>query len=372
MLFSGQKTKAGDNNEHAPLESTSVKAEEKSSLESELSDQKSQGQLDQPSCNTKENSNASPELTKIALNMSHSLEHPGSPDHPVVLPCPGSQSLPAGTIDNNQTTAVSGSAAVSMAGAPGAPGSPGTGESHMRENSANGVPVVGLGSPSGTQELPAGLPAPAVPAVAASAATGQPPNPTNSEGPENCGTLAGHTSSHGNQDADAAPDGQLPNFINTEPSADNGVAAGHISRNQETPAAVSAANASASPGEPAADSGIATHHTSSRGTEEMPAAVSSTTASVLSGDAQNPESTASKNDEVNASLQPNAATGAVPQNEGQNSSQRPTGVPVQVSENDGDTSTAGQMDQQEETDNSTNYEHLLGKQFNFLDYILLL
>ena len=364
MLFSGQKTKAGDNNEHAPLESTSVKAEEKSSLESELPDQKSQGQLDQPSCNTKESSNASTQLRKTAHKMSHNLEHPGSPDHPSVLPYSGSQSLPAGTSDNNQTTAGAGSATVSMAGAPGAPGSPGTGESHTRENLANGVPVVGLGSPPGTQELPAGLPAPPDPAVAASAATGQPPNPTNSEGSENCGTSAGRTLSQGNQDADAAPNGQPPNFLNTEPSADNGVAAGHISRNQETPAAVSAANASASPGEPAADSGIATHHTSSRGT--------STTASVLSGDAQNPESTASENDEVNASLQPNAATGAVPQNEGQNSSQRPTGAPVQVSENDGDTSTAGQTAQQEETDNSTNYEQLLGKQFNFLDYILLL
>ena len=368
MLFSGQKTKAGDKNEHAPLESTCVKAEEKNSLESEPSDQKSQGQLDQSSWNTKENSNASPELRKIALK--HSSEHPGSPDHPSVLPCPESQSLPPGTSDNNLTTAGAGSATVSMAGAPG---SPGTGESHMREDSVNGAPVVGLGSPPGSQELPAGLPAAAasVPAPAtASAATGQPPNPTNRLGPENCGTSACRTSSHGNQDEDAAPNGQPPNFVNTEPSADNGVAAGRTSRHQETPAAVSAATASASPGEPSAYSGIATHHTSSQSTEEMSAAVSSATASVLSGDAQNPEGTASENDEVNASLQPNAATGAVPQNEGQNSSQRPAGAPVQVSENDGDSSTAEQTAQQQETDNS--YEQLLGEQFNFLDYILLL
>ena len=308
------------------MESTCDEAEEKSSLDPELSDQKSQRKLDQLSCNTKENSNVSPELRKIPLMMPHSLEHPGSPDCPSVLPCHGSQSLPAGTSDNNQNTAVAGAAAVSMAGAPGAPGTPGTVESQTRETSVKRVPVGGLGSPPGTQELPAGLPAhSAAPAAGSSSTTGQPPNPANSEGSENCATSAGCTSSQGNQNADAASSGQPPNFVNTEPSV---------------------------------DSGIETGHTPSQHSQETPA-VSATTASASPGNVQNAEGAASENDGVNASLQPNASIGAFAQSDGDNSSQRPTGTPVQESEEDGDTSTDEQTAQQEETDNS--YEQLLGE-----------
>ena len=64
--------------------------------------------------------------------------------------------------------------------------------------------------------------------------------------------------------------------------------------------------------------------------------------------------------EVNVSMQPNASTAAIHQNEGENSSQSPTGDPVQESEDrGGDNGTVEQMAPQRVTDNS--YEQLLGE-----------
>lgn len=161
---------------------------------------------------------------------------------------------------------------------------------------------------------------PAAAATVSAAPNGEPQNPENSQAPEtNCSTIS---ADHDQDACDAPPTaGQPSNPANSEASVNGG---GSIS---------------------------AGGHASSQGTQE--------TASV--GNAQNPKSTDSVNDEVNASIQQNASTATVPQHEGDNSSRSPSSVPGQeTDEEDGDTNTAEQTAQQEETDNCS-HEQLLGE-----------
>ena len=160
--------------------------------------------------------------------------------------------------------------------------------------------------------------------TAAAAPNGEPQIPVNSEAHKpNCSTIsADHDPPHHDQDAcDAPPTArQPPKPADSETSVNGG------------------------------ESISAGGHASLQDAQETPAAVSATTASASPGNAQNPESTDSVNDEVSASIQQNASTAAVPQNEGDNSSQSPSRVPGQgTEEDDGDTSTDEQTALQEET-----------------------
>lgn len=191
--------------------------------------------------------------------------------------------------------------------------------SQKREQSMNGI-TVRESSPAAADTV-------------AAAPNGEPQNPVNSETPEpNCSTISAENDPpHHDQDVCDAPlpAGQPPNPTNSETSVNEG---GSISAGE---------------------------HASSQDNQETPAAVSTTTTSASPGNAQNPESTTSVNDEVNVSMQPNASTAAIHQNEGEHCSQSPTGALVQESEeSNSDNGTVEQMAPQRVTNS---YEQFFGE-----------
>jgi len=180
-----------------PPDSTSDEAEEKSSLESALPAQKSQGKPSQPSCNIREDPNCCPgvgssqsrghEAGKITTKMSHSLEHPGSPDCPSIVPCHKSQSLE--TTNNNKKTAFTGAATALPSGEP---------ENLVNSGPSANVTAAGHGSSHGTQE--ANVPAHAASNGSATFTSGL-LNPVNSETNSDGLTATGHGSSHSNKES---------------------------------------------------------------------------------------------------------------------------------------------------------------------------
>jgi len=112
----GGKTKTNDKAVNPVGDATSHETEEEPSSRLPLSDEKSQGQLTQSSCNTEKNSNKSLERGKMAPKMSHSLHHPGSPDCLPVPPHPNNRSLEVKSSNGSQQTGTPGSSAISAVG----------------------------------------------------------------------------------------------------------------------------------------------------------------------------------------------------------------------------------------------------------------
>ncbi|KAK2546792.1 hypothetical protein P5673_033555, partial [Acropora cervicornis] len=121
----GGKTKTNDKTVNPVGDATSHETEEKPSSRLPLSDKKSPGQLTQSSCNTEKNSNKSLEREKISLKMSHSLDHPGSPDCLPVPPHPNNHSLEVKSSNGSQQTGTPGSSAISAVGGAESPGGAG-------------------------------------------------------------------------------------------------------------------------------------------------------------------------------------------------------------------------------------------------------
>ena len=169
-------------------DATSHKTEEEPSSRLPLSDEKSQGQLTQSSCNTEKNSIKSLERGKMALKMSHSLDHPGSPDCLPVPPHPNNQSLEVKSSNSSQQTGTLGSSAISAVGGAESTGGVGssadTQEFTLPGNAASVAdePQNMVNRASGTLGTSAGNgPLQSVQKAYDAPAFGQPPKPINSD-----------------------------------------------------------------------------------------------------------------------------------------------------------------------------------------------
>lgn len=314
----GGKTKTNDKTVNPVGDATSHETEEKPSSRLPLSDKKSQGQLTQASCNTEKNPNKSLERGKMAPKMSHSLDHPGSPDCLPVPPHSKNQSS-----NGSQQTGTPGSSAISAVG--------------CAESSG------GVGSSSDAQEF-------TLCGNAASVAE-EPQNMVN-RASGSLGTSAGNGPLHlSNQEAsDAAAFGQPPNPTNSDLVTSSVSATSNMSPQVDQ----AGSNHSNAPPQPnASNSGISTNRVSASHTlsqvDQTSAAISSATRG-----SEAPEGAASGTDDSNVSQQPKDSSSAVSSGEGEEHHQSLTPFSVQVEpegEVEHSTSDEGRTEEEEAVNN---------------------
>ena len=306
-------------------DATSHETEEKPSSRLPLSDKKSQGQLTQASCNTEKNPNKSLERGKMAPKMSHSLDHPGSPDCLPVPPHSKNQSS-----NGSQQTGTPGSSAISAVGSA----------------ESNG----GVGSCPDTQEFT--LPGNAAPVA-------EEPQNTVNRASGSLGTSAGNGPLQSDQGASAAPAfDQPPNPINSDLVTSSVSATGNMSPQVDQ----AGSNHSNAPPQPnASNSDISTNRVSASHTLSQADQTSAAISSATRG-SETPEGAASGTDGSNVSQQPNAPSSAVSPGEGEEHHQSLTPFSVQVEpegEVEHSTSDEGRTEEEEAVNN--NYETFKGK-----------
>lgn len=326
-LRKGGKTKTNDKAVNPVGDATSHETEEKPSSRLPLSDKKPRGRLTQASCNTEKNPNKSLERGTMAPKMSHSLDHPGSPDCLPVPPHPNNQSLEVNLSNSSQQTGTPGSSAISAVGG--------------AESSC------GIGSSSDTHEF-------TLPGNAASVAD-EPQNMVN-RASGSLGTSAGNGPLQSNQEAsDAAAFGQPPNPTNSDLVASSVSATSNMSPQVDQ----AGSNHSNSPPQPnASNSGISTNRVSASHTLSQADQTSAAISSATRG-SETPEGAASGTDGSNVSQQPNAPSSAVSPGEGEEHHQSLTPFSVQVApegEVEHSTSDEGRTEEEEAVNN--NYETL--------------
>ena len=375
-----------DREEQPSLQSAIGKKSEKSQDNSCQSSSNSKQQPNPPEAGLSHSSGHKPGET--AHKMSHSLDHPGSPDCPSHPPCPRSKSLE--TSDNKNTPnqqrpssqqhglstteqAPSSSEALNRRSHEQPSGAlqtehqstiPATdGETLNPVNSempADGATAAGISSSSSTQEPPVVTTTTAAAAAAAATTTGEPQNFTNRATFVD-GSPRGHQASTVSSVTARAPAVEPQNPSSNESSVDGVTGAGSasLSSNQESSPAGSASadGESQNPAnnESPVDGATAADHTAFSN-QEQPA--------VTNGDSQNPERVAPENGVNSSFLQQlfnTPATTAVPPNEGESSLHSLTSLPTQVEpENTAeDTTTTQETTHREEAVN--NYEHFLGE-----------
>ena len=371
-------------------DTTSHETEEKPSSRLPLSDKKSQGQLTHSSYNTEKNSNKSLEKGKNTPKMSHSLDHPGSPDCLPVPPHPKSQSLEVKSSNSSQQTGTAGSSAISAVGGAESSNSigsspdtqeftlPGTAASVAEEpqsmvNRASGS----LGTSAGNGPVQSNQEASDAPAF------GRPSNPINSDLVTSGVSAASNMSPQLDQagsNHSYAP--QQPNASNSNTST-NRVSASHTSpqadqisatissaaRGSETPegaeSGTDGSNVSQQPN--ASNSDISTNRVSASHTSPQ-ADQTSATISLAARRSETPEGAASGTDGSNVSQQPNASSSAVSPGEGENHHQSLTPSPVQVEPEGEVEDSSSDEGRPQEVEAVNNYETFKGEYWWFKDH----
>ena len=314
-------------------DATSHEIEEKASSRLPLSDKKPQGRLTQASCNTEKNPNKSLERGTMAPKMSHSLDHPGSPDCLPVPPHPNNQPLEVKSSNSSQQTGTPGSSAISAVGG--------------AESSC------GIGSSPDTHEF-------TLPGNAASVAD-EPQNMVN-RASGSLGTSAGNGPLQSNQEAsDAAAFGQPPNPTNSDLVTSSVSATSNMSP-QVDQAGSNHSNCNQLQSQPnASNSGISTNRVSASHTLSQADQTSASISSATSR-SESPEGATSGTDGSNVSQEPNASSPPVSPWEGEDHHQSLTPSPIQVEpqgEVEHSTSDEGRTEEEEAVNN--NYETFEGK-----------